>query len=315
MDKSLNLYELDSKTTIRKFIGHTNVIHDFDFHEQRLASVSWDGTLKYWDITTGLQLWRHHYKRPVYTTTISHDGRQVAVAGENRSIDIYTSEDGNKIQSLIGHQATITNLKFTQNDSRLISSSEDGMIKIWDLTTQKELISYMVFGTNDWMAINNQGYFNATEGAFDKVVFVKGLKTYGAGQFFNKFYQPDLLKKTFSTNSKSESLEKQLNNVPPPGLDFLAPHSKETVKTAKVDVLLKIEDHGGGAEKVILKHNNKLVLESPVNLKNGKAIVPYTLELINGTNTLEAIAINKANIESSKKTVKITKEGKFNTSL
>ena len=188
LDKSLNLYELDSKTTIRKFIGHTNVIHDFDFHEQRLASVSWDGTLKYWDITTGLQLWRHHYKRPVYSTTISHDGRQVAVAGENRSIDIYTSEDGNKIQSLIGHQATITNLKFTQNDSRLISSSEDGMIKIWDLTTQKELISYMVFGTNDWMAINNQGYFNATEGAFDKVVFVKGLKTYGAGQFFNKFY-------------------------------------------------------------------------------------------------------------------------------
>lgn len=315
LDKSLNLYELDSKKTIRQFIGHTNVIHDFDFHQDRLASVSWDGTVKYWDITTGLQEWRHQHARPLYATAISADGSTTLAAGEERTIYAYDAKNGTELYSLTGHQATVTNLKFTENDTRLISSSEDGMIKIWDLKNQKELISYMVFGKNDWMAINDQGYFNSTEGAFDKVVFVKNMKTYGAGQFFNKFYQPDLLKNTFSGNSKSGNLENQLNESPPPTLEFLAPHSNETVKTATVDVLIKIEDAGGGAEKVLLKHNNKLVLETDLKLKNGKAIINYTINLINGTNTLEAVALNEANIESTKKSVTITKEGKFNTSL
>ncbi len=315
LDKTLNLYELDSKKIIREFVGHTNIIHGFDYSEEQLISVSWDGTVKSWNVNSGLQDWRHHLKRPLYAVDINNQGEKVAVAGETRVIHIYNSKDGHLLQKLEGHHASVTNLKFSANDQRLVSSSEDGMIKIWDLESGKELVSYIVFDKNDWMAINDQGYFNTTEGAFDKVAFIKGMETYGAGQFFNKFYKPDLLKKTFSQNSKRLNLEQQLEKSPPPSLEFLAPHTNETLKTASVDILLKLEDQGGGVKKVYLKHNNKLIEERDVDLRDGKAIVSFTLPLIVGTNTIEASAINEAGIESSIKSVKVTKEGKLNTSL
>lgn len=315
LDKTLGLYELDSKAKVKDFIGHTDIIHAFDYYENIIASVSWDGTLKVWDVATSLQTWRVKTEQPLYAVQITPNGEKIACAGAERTITLFNLETGKKLTEFTGHQSSITNIRFSSDGKRMLSSSEDGMIKIWDLETNAELISYITFDKNDWMAINKDGYFNATEGAFDKAVFVKGLESYGAGQFFNQFYQPDLLERTFSKNTGSLNMEDQLKKSPPPSLEFIAPHSNEVTKSETIDVLIRVVDEGGGAKSVRIMHNSKFLKELPVTLINKKGAVSFNLSLIGGLNIIEAVAVNSQGIESSKKTVTIEMEGKRHTSL
>ena len=315
LDKSLGLYELDSKLKVKDFIGHTDIIHGIDYYKNTIASVSWDGTLKVWDVATSLQNWRYKTDQPLYAVQINNEGNRIVCSGADRKIKMFDLASGKEVHDFEGHQSAVTNIKFSKDGKLMLSSSEDGMIKIWDLNTNQELISYISFDKNDWMAINKEGYFNATDGAFDKVVFVQGMKSYGAGQFFNQFYQPDLLERTFSKNTGNINLEDQLKKSPPPTLAFIAPHSNEVVKTDEIDIIIKVEDQGGGVKSVRLMHNSKLIQEVPVTLNNGKGAVNRSIPLIGGLNTIEAIAINDQGIESSKKMVTIEKEGKRHTSL
>ncbi|MEQ8924281.1 MAG: caspase family protein [Fulvivirga sp.] len=315
LDKTLSLYELDSKSSVTSFVGHTDIIHSIDHHENTLVSVSWDGTIKAWDILTGLQIWRNKDPLPKYAVDIDSNNKIVATSGESRIIQLLNLENGSLISRLSGHQAPVTDIKFTNNGKWLVSSSEDGMIKIWDLENNEELVSYVTFDNNEWVAINNAGYFSGSLNAFNKIAFVKGMESYSVDQFFNKYYQPDLLNKTFSKSTSKLNINEQLIKAPPPMVEFIAPHPNEVVKADKIDVILKIEDQGGGAEKIVLMHNKKIIYESDLDLKNGKSAVTIQVPLITGTNTLEAVAVNSQGIESHRQETIVEKEGKKNSTL
>lgn len=314
LDKTLKLYEWDSKKFARDFIGHTDVVHAYAIDGNKLASVSWDGYLKIWDIASGLQSWKVNLKNPLYGLAFNHTGSSIAVGASDRDIYLYDS-NGNFENRLTGHQAAVTNLQFGNDDNTLVSSSEDGVIKIWDLSSGKELLSYITFDDGDWMAINTDGYFNATDGAFDKVAFVRGMKSYGTGQFFNQFYQPDLIEKTFKNKGDHLKLQDQLRKNPPPALRFLAPHAGESFTSDQTDVLIKIEDQGGGVESVRLMHNGKAVAQQKVELKGKSAVLSFSLNLIPGSNKIAAAAVNKNGLESGLKERTVHMEGTRNPSL
>ncbi|QSE98292.1 WD40 domain-containing protein [Fulvivirga lutea] len=315
LDKTLSLYELDSKSTVTNFIGHTDIIHSIDHHENTLVSVSWDGTIKAWDILTGLQIWRKKDLLPQYALAIEPINGTIAASGENRDIELLKLSDGSSINTLRGHQAPVTDIKFTNTGKWLVSSSEDGMIKIWDLENNEELVSYVTFDNNEWVAINKAGYFSGSLNAFNKIAFVKGMESYSVDQFFNKYYQPDLLNKTFSKSTSKLDINEQIRKSPPPTVEFIAPHPNEVVKTDKIDVIIKVEDQGGGAEKIVVMHNKKIIHEAELELKNGRSAVTVQVPLITGANTLEAVAINSVGIESHRQSTTVEKEGKKSSSL
>ncbi|MEQ8238866.1 MAG: caspase family protein [Cyclobacteriaceae bacterium] len=320
LDKTLKLWEIDSKTEVRNFLGHTDIIHDFDIapDNKMVASASWDGKVKFWDISNGLQAARmSDHEGPVYATTFSHDGMQVATAGLDRDIRIRNAVNGTVEKKLVGHVASVTSLEFSSDNAMLVSASEDGMVKVWDVTSGKELVSYIILNQKDWMAINANGYFNATEGAMQNISFVQGMQSFSVDQFFDEFYKPDLLKKTFNNRGGDQlNMIEKIEKSPPPTIEFISPPNNETSKTDKIDVFVKVSDAGGGVSSARLIHNGKIIMDKPVDVKSGKSIVlNEVVQLVPGTNYIEATAKSKGNIESKKYRVRVDFGEKMKSTL
>lgn len=310
LDKTLKLWEIDSKTEVRNFLGHTDIIHDFNVapDKKTIISASWDGKVKFWDINTGLQTARvSDHEGPVYATAFSSDGMQVATAGLDRAIRVRNSTNGNIEKQLEGHVASVTSLEFSNDNALLVSASEDGMVKVWDLTSGNELVSYIILNQKDWMAINASGYFNATEGAMQSISFVQGMKSFSVDQFFDEFYKPDLLKRTFNNRGGDQlNMMEKIEKSPPPFIEFISPPNNETSKTDKIDVFVKVSDTGGGVSAAKLLHNGKIILDKPLEVKSGKSIVlNEVVQLVPGANYIEATAKSKGNIESQKYRVRV----------
>lgn len=316
LDKTLRLWEMDSQQEVKKFIGHTDIIHSIAVHPYapQMISAGWDGKLKGWDITTGLQTFKSDlHDGAVYATAYNSQGNLIASGGAHRSIKIYNSE-GQFQYELAGHTGAITSLKFTNNSSRLVSSSDNGEMKIWDLNDKTELISYLMLDETNWMAINAEGFFNATDGAIKSIAFVKGMESYGAEQFFDQYFQPDLLNKTFLEDNKNLNMNEKIEKYPPPKVTIIAPHENETVRSENLELIAKAENAGGGIEKVKVLHNGKTVL-----LENAKdperTAINVTLSLVPGKNEIAVSAFSNGGIESTKQITTITMEGKVNSTL
>ena len=319
LDKTLKLWEIDSKQEVRNFIGHTDVIHSFDLHPDRrtLVSTSWDGKVKLWDLFTGLQTLRlDDHQGPAYDAIFSESGTTLATTGADRTIKL-RDVAGTVRETLQGHTAPVTDLQFTPGDRYLISAAENGEIKIWDVEKGTELVSYILLGQRDWMAVNSDGHFNATDGAFQNIIFVKGMQSYSIDQFFNEFYQPDLLKNVFSSRSGGQlNMLQKMRESPPPAVEIIAPANYAEFDTQKAEILFKVIDQGGGAKLAQLFHNGKKVLSKPLEVRPGKSqVVQYTLNLVEGVNVIQVSATSAGNIESAKEKIDLRFGGSLKSTL
>jgi len=106
--------------------------------------------IKIWDLETGkkLQTLTGHTKE-ITSVSFSPDGKKIASGSSDKAIKIWDAETGKELQTLTGHTEKITSVSFSQDGKKLLSSSgdpggddekENNHLKMWDLTTGKELV-------------------------------------------------------------------------------------------------------------------------------------------------------------------------------
>ncbi|MCW5910405.1 MAG: caspase family protein [Cyclobacteriaceae bacterium] len=308
----LQMREVDSKKTVRTFEGHTDVVASLASSKdgKRLLSASWDGSIRLWDIATGLAEKKlSGHQGAVHVALFNHTETGIYSAGADRIIRYWDVNTDKVLKTYESHVAEITSLILTPDEKMLISHSLDGVTKFWDLTTGKEFFEHIHFGDKEWMVKNPEGYFNGTEGARQYIHFVNGLNTYGADQFFNEFYRPDLLPKIFQSrgNDNLKSIQGKLNSAPPPGVRIATLPGNDATQT---EVLVKLTHTGSTIETLKLFHNGKSVPIEKSNLalpvrKGESTTYRHALTLVNGTNTITASAVNKEKIESDPQSVEI----------
>lgn len=318
----LQMREIDTKKVIRTFEGHTDVISSLQLSKdgKRLLTASWDGSIRLWDIATGLtekKLVGH--QGAVHAAIYNLSESNIFSAGADRVIRKWNVADSKVTQTFQGHQAEVTSLQLTGDEKMLISHSLDGVTKFWDMASGKEFFEHIHFGEKDWMVKNPNGYFNGTEKARQYIHFVDGLKTYSVDQFFTDFNRPDLLLKIFQTrggDDGSMGIQGKLLKSPPPTIKVAAVQSGEL---GYADVFVKIIDNGAGVEQLKLFHNGKSVTLDPSakNLPNGKGqstTYRQKVILVGGTNVFSATANNKDRIESDPNSVELFSEQTGRTS-
>lgn len=318
--KEIKMWELDSRIAVRDFIGHSDVISSLrlSVDKQQLLSASWDGSIRLWNVGTGLMERKFlGHRGAVHVSVFSPNGKNIYSAGADRQIRVWDVASSKVIRTFDGHRAEVTSLLFSPDGRMLISNSVDGATKFWDLNSGKEFFEHIHFGEKEWMVKNPEGYFNGTQDARQFIHFVDGMKTYGADQFFNEFYRPDLLPKIFQSRGGegSQGINQKLKNSPPPSLKIaVLPTSDQT----KADVFVKITDNGAGAENVKLFHNGKSIVLSNLKLPSGKGqatTIRETISLLGGTNTFTASAINKDKVESDQVSTDIFSESSDKNSV
>src|SRR5207244_783346 len=89
---------------------------------KRLASASFDKSVKVWDAQTGQELFTlHGHTDYVYSVVFSPDGKRLASASFDKSVKVWAAQTGQEIRALQGHTA-FRSVVFSPDGKRLASA-------------------------------------------------------------------------------------------------------------------------------------------------------------------------------------------------
>jgi WD40 repeat protein/class 3 adenylate cyclase len=133
--ESANIKDSPGYKLRHKLGGHVDWIYRIAWSPdgRRLASPSYDRTIRIWDVNTGsLQLSLEGHTAAVYTVSWSPDGKKLASGSDDNTILIWDAENGGLLRVLEAHSNWVNCVEWSPDGHRLASSSADRTIKIWD---------------------------------------------------------------------------------------------------------------------------------------------------------------------------------------
>lgn len=128
----------------RRLIGHNHFIQDIDISSDRqyALSASWDGTLRLWNLKTGLTTRRFlGHKKDVLSVAFSADNRQIVSGSRDRTINVWNTIGvvKNTMNDEFAHTDWVTCVRFSPNaeDPVIVSSGRDKVVKVWEMNEFK----------------------------------------------------------------------------------------------------------------------------------------------------------------------------------
>jgi WD40 repeat protein/transcriptional regulator with XRE-family HTH domain len=101
--------------------------------EQVLATGSWDGTLKLWNLESGALLWMGQHSSSVQRLAFTPDGRTLASGGDDAVIHLWEVSTGTHLQTLSGQSSPVYALAWSPDGNLLTSGNFDGNMYLWEM--------------------------------------------------------------------------------------------------------------------------------------------------------------------------------------
>jgi hypothetical protein len=100
---------------------------------QRLASTSYDQSVRIWDAGTGQQLLcLKGHTGNVIGVAYSPDGQRLASTSYDQSVRIWDAASGQELLTLKGHTAQVNTVAYSPDGRRLASADMDGALRVWE---------------------------------------------------------------------------------------------------------------------------------------------------------------------------------------
>jgi WD40 repeat protein len=143
VDKSIYFWETESFQLIHKIDGHTGWINDvvYSLNGELVATASYDMTLRLWDPYLIDEEKNSSLEAKLGSSrfsTFSPDGRQIASVSV-LNLKLWDSETGAIRKTLSGHKLSVITSAFSLKGDKIISSSHDKTVIIWDIKSGKSI--------------------------------------------------------------------------------------------------------------------------------------------------------------------------------
>ena len=150
--QGLEIRDVTNGNLIASLSGHTNGVGRVVFSPDGKRLVSLDGTniIRVSDAMTGAELSKSQEQTPVTHCAVNSDGSRLVVAHPGGLYDIWNMANGTKTVGLNGPDNIVGELRFHQDDRRLIGVTHDNQLKVWDVETGKVIRSQN--GPSAWVS-------------------------------------------------------------------------------------------------------------------------------------------------------------------
>lgn len=149
-DSNINLWWADNGVRAGSFDGHNGVVWtvDMTYDSKVLLSAAGDSSARLWSMEDGSELFRFRFNEPARACRFSVGEKLAAVSTDPFMNSVSTirlfniaanpaEQSDEEILRLTGPRGRITRLHWSDQNRVLLSSSEDGMVRRWDVETGK----------------------------------------------------------------------------------------------------------------------------------------------------------------------------------
>ena len=116
-------------------IGHRARVRSVSWSPDgtRLATASWDGTVRIWAVADGREFADHRgARRPGQCRGLVAGRARLATAGWDRTVRVWEAADGRELLALRGHTGRVWAVAWSPDGARLATGSEDGTARVWE---------------------------------------------------------------------------------------------------------------------------------------------------------------------------------------
>jgi WD40 repeat protein len=115
--------------------GHTNLVTATEFTPDgsRLASGSWDTTIKIWNVAQAAEeatLWGH--SNSVWSLATNGDGLTLASGSGDFTVKLWSLSSFTQLRTFQGHTEGVYSVDLSADGTVLVSASSDKTVRIWD---------------------------------------------------------------------------------------------------------------------------------------------------------------------------------------